>query len=110
MLAYALMLMIAAAQTDQTVEVRRGTRLEVHQFAGDVIVKVWNRDAVRVEAEHTDRQIGRHSSRRSVAGRSRPIADRTEPLDRLHDYRAGVDGGHVEGIATDVYSTVSAAT
>ena len=56
MLAYALMLMIAAAQTDQTVEVRRGTRLEVHQFAGDVVVKVWNRDAVRVEAEHTDRQ------------------------------------------------------
>jgi DUF4097 and DUF4098 domain-containing protein YvlB len=51
--AFALML---AANTDQTIDVKKGVRLEVHTFSGDVNVKVWNRDAVRVEAEHSDRQ------------------------------------------------------
>src|ERR1044072_8148476 len=43
-------------QTDQTVDVKKGVRLEVHNFAGDVTVKVWNRDAVRIEAEHSERE------------------------------------------------------
>jgi Putative adhesin len=49
-------LMLGGALTDQTVDVKKGVRLEVHTFTGDVTVKVWNRDAVRVEAEHSDRQ------------------------------------------------------
>ena len=57
MLAHALLALMLAAATDQTVEVKKGMRLEVHNFAGDVVVKVWNRDAVRVEAEHSDREI-----------------------------------------------------
>src|SRR5262245_26719425 len=57
MLALALVtLMVAAPPTDQTVDVKRGARLEVHNFNGDVTVKVWNRDAVRVEADHSDRE------------------------------------------------------
>ncbi len=51
-----LALALAAAPTDQTVQVRKGMRLEVRNFAGDVIVKVWDRDAVRVEAEHSERE------------------------------------------------------
>ena len=41
--------------TDQTVSVRRGMRLEVHAFTGDVRVNTWNRDEVKVEAEHSSR-------------------------------------------------------
>lgn len=56
MLVHVLFALLLAAQTDQTVDVKKGARLEVHNFAGDVTVKVWNRDAVRVEAEHSDRE------------------------------------------------------
>src|SRR5919202_5301356 len=42
--------------TDQTVQVMKGTKLDVRNFAGDVNVKVWDRDAVRVEATHSDRE------------------------------------------------------
>jgi DUF4097 and DUF4098 domain-containing protein YvlB len=43
----------AAGQTDQTVAVKKGARLDVNNFAGEVIIKVWDRDAVRVSAEDT---------------------------------------------------------
>ncbi len=48
-----------APDTDETVTVTRGTRLTVNAFAGEVIVRSWGRDAVRVQ--------GRHSSRTRVA-------------------------------------------
>ena len=51
-----LLLMAALVPTDQTVNVTKGTKLDVNNFAGDVIVKVWDRDAVRVEATHSDRE------------------------------------------------------
>src|SRR3989454_505776 len=35
-------------QTDTTVPVRAGARLEVHNFGGEIAVKTWNRNAVRV--------------------------------------------------------------
>jgi DUF4097 and DUF4098 domain-containing protein YvlB len=38
--------------TDQTVAVAKGARLTVDSFAGDVIVKAWDRDSVRVQARH----------------------------------------------------------
>jgi DUF4097 and DUF4098 domain-containing protein YvlB len=43
-----------AGQTDQTVPVKKGARLDVNNFAGEVIIKVWNRDAVRVEVDHRE--------------------------------------------------------
>ncbi len=42
--------------TDQTVQVAKGTKLDVNNFAGDVNVKVWDKDAVRVEVNHSDRE------------------------------------------------------
>jgi hypothetical protein len=51
-----LLLAMAVATTDQTVNVSRGTKLDVHNFAGDVVVKVWDKDAVRVEVTHSDRE------------------------------------------------------
>lgn len=41
--------------SDQTVEVAKGTRLRVENFAGEVVVRIWNRDAVRVQARHGSR-------------------------------------------------------
>jgi DUF4097 and DUF4098 domain-containing protein YvlB len=38
------------------VQVAKGTKLDVSNFAGDVMVKVWDKDAVRVEVTHSDRE------------------------------------------------------
>jgi hypothetical protein len=51
-----LVLAMAITTTDQTVPVAKGTKLDINNFAGDVIVKVWDRDAVRVEVTHSDRE------------------------------------------------------
>lgn len=42
-------------QTDETVAVQRGGRLAINNFAGEVIVRTWDRDAVRVVARHQAR-------------------------------------------------------
>jgi DUF4097 and DUF4098 domain-containing protein YvlB len=41
--------------TDETVNVTKGTRLSVNAFAGEVIVRSWARDAVRVQGRHSPR-------------------------------------------------------
>src|SRR5919197_3106353 len=56
MLAEIVLSMMAMTTTDQTVPVAKGTKLEVHNFAGDVDVKVWDRDSVRVQVTHSDRE------------------------------------------------------
>jgi DUF4097 and DUF4098 domain-containing protein YvlB len=52
--------LVAQAQTaaptfDQTVNVTRGTRLTVNNEAGEVVMRTWDRDAVRVTARHSQR-------------------------------------------------------
>jgi DUF4097 and DUF4098 domain-containing protein YvlB len=42
-------------KTDQTVPVSRGTRLSINNYAGEVIVHTWDKDALRVQARHTAR-------------------------------------------------------
>src|SRR2546429_4329695 len=42
-------------QTDTTVPVRAGARLEISNFGGEIAVKTWSRNAVRVVAEHSSR-------------------------------------------------------
>lgn len=41
--------------TDETVAVSRGARLSVSNFAGEVFVRGWDRDAVRVQGRHNAR-------------------------------------------------------
>jgi DUF4097 and DUF4098 domain-containing protein YvlB len=41
--------------TDQTVPVQKGQRLQVQNFAGEVLVKAWNKDELRVVADHDSR-------------------------------------------------------
>jgi hypothetical protein len=52
-----------APDTDQTVNVTRGTRLSIDNFAGEVVLRTWDRDALRV--------VARHSSRTKVIVRTR---------------------------------------
>jgi DUF4097 and DUF4098 domain-containing protein YvlB len=42
-------------QTDTTVSVSQGTRLSVENQGGDIIVKTWDRNQVRVQASHSRR-------------------------------------------------------
>src|SRR5262245_62128736 len=41
--------------TDETVAVTKGTRLSVNNFAGEVQIRGWDKDAVRVQAFHNPR-------------------------------------------------------
>jgi DUF4097 and DUF4098 domain-containing protein YvlB len=49
------LLALAAQQTDSTVPVERGQRLEVNAFGGEISVGTWARNAVRIEAEPSPR-------------------------------------------------------
>src|SRR6267143_2635506 len=44
-----------AQQTDTTVPVRSGARLEISNYGGEITVKTWSRNAVRVVADHSSR-------------------------------------------------------
>lgn len=41
--------------TDETVDVTKGTRFSVNNFAGEVHIRAWDKDAVRVQAFHSAR-------------------------------------------------------
>jgi DUF4097 and DUF4098 domain-containing protein YvlB len=74
MIAELIVAAMAVATTDQTVPVAKGTKLVVNNFAGDVIVKTWDRDAVRVEVNHSDREtVDIRNADQTVTVRSRSI-------------------------------------
>ncbi len=56
MLGPILAVVLAITPTDQTVQVAKGTKLDINNFAGDVNIKVWDKDAVRVEVNNSDRE------------------------------------------------------
>src|SRR5262245_59513529 len=56
MIAELILAAMAVTTTDQTVPVTKGTKLIVSNFAGDVNIKTWDKDAVRVEVNRTDRE------------------------------------------------------
>jgi DUF4097 and DUF4098 domain-containing protein YvlB len=45
----------SAPQTDETVAVQKGTRLNVNNFAGEVLLKTWDKDSLHVVARHQAR-------------------------------------------------------
>lgn len=51
----ALALAAPVQRTDTTFAVAPGTRIEIENIAGDVVVRTWDRNEVRVVAEHSDR-------------------------------------------------------
>jgi hypothetical protein len=46
----------APQQVDTTLNVGRGQRLDVNSYGGEVTVRAWNRNAIRVEASTSDRE------------------------------------------------------
>jgi hypothetical protein len=65
----ALAALVSLQQVDTTVAVGHGQRLEVDAFGGEITVKTWNRDAVRVQADpssHGEVQISIGGSTVSV--------------------------------------------
>lgn len=44
-----------APRTDETVAVQRGARLSISNFAGEVVIHTWDKDAVHVVARHQSR-------------------------------------------------------
>jgi Toastrack DUF4097 len=40
-------------QTDRTVPVTRGSRLSINNYAGEVVIRTWDKDALRVQARHS---------------------------------------------------------
>ena len=58
-----------APDTDETVTCHRGTRLSVNNFAGEVIVRGWDRDAVRVQARHSSAHARRDPAERTRSSR-----------------------------------------
>jgi DUF4097 and DUF4098 domain-containing protein YvlB len=53
-----------APQTDQTVSAARGARLTLSNLAGEIVIRAWDKDAVRVQA--------RHASRTKISIRTQP--------------------------------------
>ena len=43
------------ASSDQTITVPKGTRVEIDDCAGELVVRTWERDAVRIQSRHTSR-------------------------------------------------------
>jgi DUF4097 and DUF4098 domain-containing protein YvlB len=56
MFASILLAAMVLVPTDQTVPVTKGTKLDINNFAGDVNIKTWDKDAVRIEVNHSDRE------------------------------------------------------
>ena len=54
-LATLAVVVLAATQTDTTLAVKPGTRLELNQFSGSIDVQTWAKNSVRVVAEHGSR-------------------------------------------------------
>jgi hypothetical protein len=53
LLTVAALAALALPQTDTTIAVRPGTRLDVNNFGGSITVKAWNHSTVRVQADHS---------------------------------------------------------
>jgi DUF4097 and DUF4098 domain-containing protein YvlB len=56
LLAAMLAAAMAQQQTDTTFSVRPGSRIEVETFGGSITVRTWNRNDVRVQAQHGRRE------------------------------------------------------
>jgi hypothetical protein len=66
-----------APETDQTVPVSRGTRLTIDNRTGEVLVRTWDKDALRVQARHAART--RVNVRTTAAGVRVSASSQTGP-------------------------------
>jgi hypothetical protein len=70
-----------APQTDETVAASKGARLAVDNFAGEVVIRAWDRDQVRVQARHSVRTEVRVRATESAVSVSSSSGGAPEPID-----------------------------
>lgn len=98
----ALMMGAPSQPADTVIAVQRGSRLEVENHRGEVTIDVWDREAVRVEADLSSRQTVDATRSGSVL-RVRPRTLRGGPQDA--DFRITVPrwmGIRIEGHQLDI--------
>lgn len=101
--------------TDQTVTVSRGARLLVNAFAGEVKVHAWDRDAIRVQADHSVRDridIKTTESLVTIRPQSSMGAPRSIDLDITMPswMRLDVSGTYIDVIAEGLQGEVAIET
>lgn len=91
-----------AQQTDTTVAVQQGTRLDVENFGGEIVVRTWTQDRVRIQASHSSRDRIDISA---GAGVVRVEAESQRGLAHLVEYQITVPAWmplELSGVSTDV--------
>jgi DUF4097 and DUF4098 domain-containing protein YvlB len=99
----AMMALSLVQQTDTTFAVGTATRLDVENDGGQIVVAVWDRDEIRIQAEHSRRSIIEIDRSRSeiqieadaVRGGMSGIVDYTITVPRGFDLK-------IEGMYTDI--------
>jgi DUF4097 and DUF4098 domain-containing protein YvlB len=67
-----LLSVAAVQQTDTVIAVQPGARLDIEAFGGEVVVRTWSRNEMRIEADHSSRtRLGISHSQSAVRLRSR---------------------------------------
>jgi hypothetical protein len=70
-----LLSVAAVQQTDTVIAVQPGARLDIEAFGGEVVVRTWSRNEMRIEADHSSRtRLGISHSQSAV--RLRPRSSR----------------------------------
>ncbi|MFQ5704839.1 MAG: DUF4097 domain-containing protein [Gemmatimonadales bacterium] len=80
LLAASLVSMTLAQETDTVFAIPKGSRLDIENFSGEVVVRTWNRNEMRLVADHSSRTVieidvhGRRVELKARARRGAPTA------------------------------------
>jgi DUF4097 and DUF4098 domain-containing protein YvlB len=78
-------------RSDQTVDVTKGTRLVLSNNAGEVVVRSWEQDKVRIQATHSPREtISAETTDNTLRIRTQRAAGSRGPGSNLVDYQITV--------------------
>jgi DUF4097 and DUF4098 domain-containing protein YvlB len=97
-----LTVLVGIGSTDTTVSVKAGTRLQLDCFSGDIQVRSWGKDAVRVMANHSRRAI---VTVRREEGRLKVDAQTAHGIPTSVDYQITVPvwmALELAGVSTDI--------
>ena len=91
-----------AQQTDTTLPVQQGARLDVENFGGQIVVRAWSQDRVRIQATHSTRDWIEISTSASAV---RVEAESRRGMPHLVDYQITVPAWmpvQLSGVSTDM--------
>jgi DUF4097 and DUF4098 domain-containing protein YvlB len=81
----------SSPRSDQTVDVTKGTRLVLSNNAGEVVVRSWDQDKVRIQATHSAREtISAETTDNTLRIRTQRAAGSRGPGSSLVDYQITV--------------------